>query len=104
MKAFSSPRSEMLPASRWMPSSRAQPRAALRLGPSSGSAPGEQLLAPGQQVPLLRQGDELGAVGGGGADQALGRGEVPGLVGGRVELYRGCPQRFPFDLGPMLAD
>ena len=68
----SSPRSEMLPASRWMPRSRAQPRAALRLGPSSGSAPATQLLAAGEQVPLLRQRDQLGAVGGRGADQALG--------------------------------
>ena len=33
----------------------------------------EQLLADGEQVPLLRQRDQLGAVGGGGADEALGR-------------------------------
>ena len=66
-----------------------QARAVERLGA------GEQLLAAGQQVPLLRQRDELGAVGGGGAHQPLGRGEVPGLVAVRVELYRGCAQRLP---------
>ena len=86
--AGSPPRSAMLPASRWMPSSRAQragggeARAVERLGA------GRQLLAGGEQVPLLRQGDELGAVGGGGAHQALGGGEVPRLLAGRVELYR----------------
>ena len=78
-----------------------------RRGPLAGGAEagaverlgaGEQPLAAGQQVPLLRQGDELGAVGGGVADEALGRGEVPSLLVGRVELYRGYPQRFPFDL------
>ena len=57
-------------------------------GPSSGSAPGRHLLARGEQVPLLRQRDQLGAVGGGGAHQALGGGEVPRLVAVRVELYR----------------
>ena len=46
----------------------------------------DQLLAGGEQIPLLRQGDELGAVGGGGADQTLGGAEVAGLVGGRIEL------------------
>ena len=65
---------------------RAQAGAVERLGP------GEQLLAAGQQVPLLRQRDQLGAVGGGGAHQALGRGQVPGLVPVRVELYRGYAQ------------
>ena len=65
-----------------------QARAVERLGP------GEQLLAAGQQVPLLRQRDQLGAVGRRGADQPLGGGEVPRLVVGRVELYRGCPQVF----------
>ena len=53
---------------------------------------GEQRLAAGEQVPLLRQRDELGAVGGGGADEALGGGEVASLLVGRVELYRGYPQ------------
>ena len=77
-------RSEMLPASRWMPSSRAQPRAAVEAGAVERLGPGQQLLPAGQQVPLLRQRDQLGAVGGGGAHQALGRGEVPGLVA--VEL------------------
>ena len=45
---------------------------------------GQQLLAAGQQVPLLRQRDELGAVGRGGPHQALGGVEVAGLVA--VEL------------------
>ena len=40
-----------------------QARAVERLGAR------QQLLAAGQQVPLLRQRDELGAVGRGGADQ-----------------------------------
>ena len=53
---------------------------------------GDELLAAGQQVPLLRQRDQLGAVGGGRAHQALGRGQVPGLVAVRVELYGGCAQ------------
>ncbi len=53
---------------------------------------GDQPLAAGKQVPLLRQGDELGAVGGGLADEALGRGEVARLLIGGVELYRGYPQ------------
>ena len=73
------------------------------LGPSAGGAEaraverlgsGEQRLAAGEQIPLLRQGDQLGAVGGRVADQALGRGEVSLLVVGRVELYRGYPQGF----------
>ena len=46
-------------------------RAVERLGP------GQQLLAAGQQVPLLRQRDQLGAVGGRGAHQALGGRQVP---------------------------
>ena len=103
LEAFSpSPRSAMLPASRWMPSSRAQPRAAVEARAVERLGPGQQLLAAGQQVPLLRQRDQLGAVGGGGAHQPLGRGEVPGLVAVRVELYRGCAQRFLS--GPLLAD
>ena len=73
-------RSEIEPASRWMPSVRAQPRAAVRLGPSSGLGAGGDLLAGGQQVPLLRQRHELGAVGGGGADERLGGAEVARLV------------------------
>jgi len=36
---------------------------------------------------MLLAGFVVGAVGGGGAHQALGGGEVAGLVGGRVELY-----------------
>jgi hypothetical protein len=46
---------------------RAEAGAVERLGA------GDQRLAAGEQVPLLRQGDELGAVGGGLADEALGR-------------------------------
>ncbi len=91
LNAFSSPasapRSAMLPASRWTPSSRAQARAAPRLGPSSGSACGGHLLARGEVVPLLRQGDQLGAARRG-AHEALGGGEVPRLVPIGVELHR----------------
>src|SRR6476620_6966174 len=36
----------MLPARRWIESSRAQPRAAVRLGPSSGSAPATSSAPP----------------------------------------------------------
>ena len=65
---------------------RAEAGAVERLGA------GDQRLAAGQQVPLLRQGDELGAVGGGLADEALGHREVSRLLVGGVELYRGYPQ------------
>jgi hypothetical protein len=51
---------------------------------------GQQLLALGQQVPLLRQGDQLGAVGRRRAHQPLGRGQVAGLLTVRVELYDRC--------------
>ena len=105
LNAFSPARSEMLPASRWMPSSRAHSRARAEAGAVERLGAGEQRLSAGEQVPLLRQGDELGAVGGGLADEALGRREVSRLVVGRVELYRGYPQVFPFDLdGRTLAD
>jgi hypothetical protein len=93
LKAFSPPSSLMLPASRWTPSSRVQARAAARLGPSSGSAP-RDVLAAAEQVPLLRQGDQLGAVGGGGPHEPLGDREIPGLVPGRVELHRRYAQSF----------
>ena len=91
LKAFSCPRtrSAMLPATRWMPSSRAQARAAVIVGPSSGSAPASRVAGVAEQVPLLGQDDELGAVGGGGAHEALGDLEVAGLVARRVELYGG---------------
>ena len=84
----------MLPASRWMPSSRAQARAALEARAVERLGTGQQLGAGGEQVPLLRQRDQLGAVGRRRAHQALGRGEVPGFVVGRVELYDCCAQRF----------
>ena len=77
-----------------MPSSRAQARAAVEARAVERLGAGEQLLAAGEQVPLLRQRDQLGAVGGGGAHEALGGLEVPGLVVGRVELYRRCAQAF----------
>ena len=103
LKAFSpAARSEMLPASRWMPSSRAQPRAAVEARAVERLGAGEQLLAAGEQVPLLRQRDELGAVGRRGAHEPLGGVEVPGLVVGRVELYRGCAQSS--FLAPWLTD
>ena len=103
LKAFSSgPRSETLPASRWMPSSRAQPRAALEARAVERLGPGEQLLAAGEQVPLLRQRDQLGAVGGGSPHQPLGGFEVPCLLAGGVELYDGCAQSFL--LAPWLTD
>ena len=92
----SPPRSEMLPASRWTPrlarpaAGGGQARAVERLGA------GDQFLAAGQQVPLLRQGDEFGAVGGRRAHQALGRGQVPVLVPVGVELYRRCAHALPF--------
>ena len=92
LKAFSPAASEMLPASRWMPSSAAHPRAAREAGAVERLGAGDQRLAAGQQVPLLRQGDELGAVGGGRADEALGHREVSRLLVGGVELYRGYPQ------------
>ena len=94
LKAFSPRRArQMLPASRWMPSSRAQPRAAVEAGAVERLGAGQQLLARGQQVPLLRQRDQLGAVGRGGAHQPLGRGEVAGLVAVRVELYAATRMR-----------
>ncbi len=40
----------------------------------------DQFVAGGQQVPLLRQRDQVGAVRGGGADQPLGGPEVAFLV------------------------
>ena len=62
---------------------RGQARAVERLGL------GEQPLAAGEEVPLLRQGDEVRAVGRRGADETLGGGDVPGPVVARIQLY-GC--------------
>ncbi len=77
----------MLPATRWMPSSRAQERAAEIVGPSSGSAPWSSSGGLAQQVPFLGQHHELRALGGGGAHETLGGRNVAGLVARRVELY-----------------
>ena len=73
----------MLPASRATrpAASGAQRRAVERLGP------GQKLLSRGQQVPLLRQGDQIGAVGSGRAHKPLRNLQVAGLVIVRVELY-----------------
>jgi hypothetical protein len=46
-----------------------------------------------QQVPLLRQDDELGTVPGRIANEGAGALEVPGLVGRRIELDCGGAQR-----------
>ena len=55
----------MLPASRWTPSSRAQPRAALeRRAAVELLGARRELVGAAEQVPLLRQRDQLGAVGG----------------------------------------
>ena len=83
MNGFSSSaaRSEMLPASRWMPSVTRPAAGGGEAGAVERLGAGHQLLPAGQQVPLLRQRDELGAVGGGGADQRLGDGQVAGLLG-----------------------
>ena len=67
---------------------RGQARAVERLGL------GEELLAAGEQVPLLRQGDEVRAVGRRGPDETLGGVDVPGPVVGRIELYRCYSQAF----------
>ena len=84
-----------LPATRWMPSSRAQPAAALSAGPSSGSARGADRLGRAQHGPLLRQDDQLGAVGGGAAHEALGNLQVAVVFVGGVELYGGGAHIFP---------
>ena len=76
LKSRSAPgrRSAMLPASRWMPSSRAHERGG---GRASGRrellGAGVELVRRAEQVPLLGQRDELGAVRGRGGDQALRR-------------------------------
>ena len=68
----------------------------LIIAPILSSAPINQLLATGKQVPLLRQRDQLGAVSRGRAHQPLGDFKVPCLLAGGVELYDGCAQKFLF--------
>jgi hypothetical protein len=68
---------------------RGQARPVERLGA------GDEFLPSGQQVPLLRQGNEFGSVGGRRTDQALGRCQVPFLIPVGVELYRRCAHACP---------
>ena len=83
LKSFGWPstRSGMLPASRWIPSSRAHEAAAVSVGPPSGSAPVVKRLGVAEHVPLLGQSDQLGTVGRRLAHEALGCLEVAALVG-----------------------
>ena len=85
----------MLPATRLTPSSRAHERAAVIVGPSSCSAPARSASPAPEQVPLLGQGDQLGAVGGRVVHEALGSLEIPLLVVRRVELYGGGSHCLP---------
>jgi hypothetical protein len=79
----------MLPQTRWISSSRAHERAAERVGG------GQERLARAQQIPLLRQPDQLRAVGGSGAHQALRGLEVPLYIVAGIELYDRRPQVLP---------
>ena len=76
-----STRSAMLPATRCTPRSLAQELAAAVVGPVQRLGAVSQDVRIAQHVPLLGQDEELGAVGGGRADEALGGLQVAGLVG-----------------------
>ena len=76
-------RSEIEPATRSMPSSRAVARAHVIAGAVERLGAGEQRLAAPQRAPLLGQDDELRAVGGGRAGEPIGALEV------RVEVCGG---------------
>ena len=71
------------------PSSRAHPAAAVRAGPSSGSA--DERIASGEPstVHFSRQDDELRALGRGPANEALGNLQVAVVFVSGVELYGG---------------
>jgi hypothetical protein len=58
-----------------------------------------QLLGGAEQAPLLGEHHELGAVGGGGADDAFGGIAVRAEVGGRVQLDNGGSHPPPLGLG-----
>ncbi len=69
-------RSTIEPATRSTPSSRASSRAHAIAGPSSGSAAARSSSLGAHRRPLLGQYDQLAPVGGGGAGEAIGGGEV----------------------------
>ena len=72
-----------------MPSSRAQADAAVRAGPSSGSAEARSASGGPRTVHFSGQQHQLGSLRGGPANQALGDLEIPVVLVGGVELY-GC--------------
>jgi hypothetical protein len=74
-----------------MPSSAAQELSGGEAGAVERLGAVEQRLRAAQHGPLLGQADQLGAVGGSLAHQALGYLEVSPLVIGRVELNCGGP-------------
>ena len=63
----------------------------------------QQLLVATEHVELLGQNDELGAVGRGGAGEAVGAVEVALGVRRRVELNRRCPHLSASPSGPSIA-
>ena len=95
LRSSSSPstRSEIEPATSSMPSSRATPRAHVIGGAVERLRAGAQVVAAAEHAPLLRQHDELRAVGGGRAREAVGALEVAVEIGGAGQLDGGDAHR-----------